>query len=76
MPSVWRYAFSSGMGISPKWNTLAASAASAFPCVNASLKCCLFPAPPEAMTGMVNVSLSIASALFAYPFSLRRGPCW
>ena len=29
IPSDFKYCFSSGMGISPKWNTLAASAASA-----------------------------------------------
>ena len=52
MPSLLRYCFRSGMVISPKWKTDAASAASALPNVKASRKCSFLPAPPLAITGI------------------------
>ena len=56
MPSDFSHVFSSGMEISPKWKTLAASAASLFPSMKVSRKCSLLPAPPEAITGMLSSS--------------------
>ena len=41
------------MLICPKWNTLAARAASACPWAKTSRKSSFLPAPPLAMTGMV-----------------------
>ncbi len=52
IPSPRRYFLRSQIPISPKWKTLAANAASAFPKVKASRKCSLVPAPPDAMMGM------------------------
>src|SRR5947209_1319289 len=43
---------------SPKWNTDAASAASAPPAVRASYMCRAEPAPPEAITGRRTASLT------------------
>ena len=47
-----KYCFNAGIAISPKWNTPAANAASASPARNAALKCSIFPAPPDATTGI------------------------
>lgn len=67
IPSSLRYCFKSLIRISPKWKTLAAKAAPAFPLENVSRKCSIFPAPPEAITGICNVSAKVARASFAYP---------
>src|SRR5262249_32918 len=45
-------AFNSATACSEKWNTDAASAASARPVVNTSWKCSNVPAPPDAITGI------------------------
>ena len=55
------------MPICPKWNTLAAKAASALPQVKASLKCSMVPAPPLAMMGMDR--LMALSPFFLYSFA-------
>src|SRR5699024_3271519 len=54
-PSPAIAALTSGIVISPKWNTLAASTASA-PARTAGAKCSTAPAPPEATTGTVTAS--------------------
>ena len=66
-PCCLNHCFSSGTGISPKWNTLAAKAASAFPWVKTSRKCSRLPAPPDAIIGIGNCSDNIASASLANP---------
>ena len=57
-PLAFKYAFSSGIGSSLKWNRLAASTASALPSVKASKKCSALPAPPLAITGTPTASLT------------------
>ena len=84
IPSSLRYFLRSGMAISPKWNTLAARAASALPWVNASRKCSIFPAPPEAMIGMPESAIrhsthpqySDASWAAMYRGIGTAEPCW
>ena len=50
-PSRARYSFKSLIFRMPKWNSVAARAASACPTVSASRKCSILPAPPLAITG-------------------------
>ena len=68
IPSAFKKDFNSGISISPKWKTLAAKAASAFPLMNASLKWRMFPAPPLAIIGMGSFSCNSARASMAKPF--------
>src|SRR5690606_18935921 len=51
MPCPRRNRLSAGIGTAPEWNTLAASAASTSASRNASAKCAIVPAPPEATSG-------------------------
>src|SRR5262249_12244050 len=52
IPLSRRYAFRAATAWSLKWNTDAASAASARPVVKTSTKCSNVPAPPDAITGI------------------------
>src|SRR5215470_17697882 len=55
IPAAKSVCFSSATACVPKWKIEAASAASAWPPVNTSTKCCALPAPPEAITGIETV---------------------
>ena len=55
------------MPISRKWKSDAAKTASALPFVNASLKCSILPAPPDAMTGMLTLSETARVSSRSYP---------
>src|SRR5699024_35938 len=59
IPSAAMASLTSAMVISPKWNPLAASTASA-PAVTAGAKCSGAPAPPEAMIGTVTAARTAA----------------
>src|SRR5438132_502666 len=58
MPRPARYRLASATVISPKWNTEAASSASARPCSMPSARCSSLPTPPLAMTGTGTASLT------------------
>ena len=61
------------MSISLKWKTLAANAASAHPFLKTSIKCSIFPAPPDAITGIFTILDNLLNALFENPFLV---PSW
>jgi hypothetical protein len=56
------------ISISLKWKTLAAKVASALVSLKQSIKCCMFPAPPEAIIGMFTNLFNWANASLAKPF--------
>src|SRR5262249_6438249 len=66
-PAALSSAFASGIRISPKWKTDAASAALAWPSVKTSAMCATRPHPPEATTGTPTASATARLSAMSKP---------